>query len=190
MVNADLETFAKAWLDMASVLPGKEPTDGGIEMIFRQLQRFDLDVVLKAMGAYLDSGQFIPAPSQIIEHITGTKPTDQALCGLARDGNTPLGRIVRYMIGANIAEFTDRNLLLRVQTLRQKIDQFVDDAQSGKFSADHKRVLQSHGFSSRTELAPGLPGATLAARPLLEQPAANEQCDRTSALANSVMRTI
>lgn len=159
MTENDYAKFTASWIAMSETLAGKTPTDGSVELCFNVLKKYELRDVLKGMGKHLESNKWMPAPSEIIEKILGTRPSNEELIQLGIDRDTTLGLFVSSVVGArDLKELSSYDLISRVKGVRYKIDEFIDHAQKGEFTDKTRWIMFNAGVSLNGPLCRGLSG--------------------------------
>lgn len=76
MKDIDFDRFAESWI-AAHEVTGKEPTDAGLAMAYKILEKYDISDIQSAIMFHLsdpESGQFAPKPADIIKQIEENNP--------------------------------------------------------------------------------------------------------------------
>lgn len=145
MDSTDRKTFVETLEGLYSILGKPMPNDRGIDMFFRQLERFPIHSVVAAIESHTSS--FPPTPSEIAHRIEGGAITPDEIIAAARLAETPLGCLARIKIGTwDLGNQDAWYLRQRAEEVIQKLPEWRSRHASGELSDHEIKVMLKYGL--------------------------------------------
>lgn len=135
-------------------LYGRTLSDAALAIFFRELEKYHVELVLKAISMHLrdkERGQYQPKPADIIYQIEGPEPTPMQIALEAQNPTTPLGVVAHHVIGSFDVKNSSSDKLERLaKAAVPKIKEAKASYIAGKASESLLEAFKRHGVGVGT----------------------------------------